>query len=80
MAFQQFTMAGLAPEAQRLEDGAHPILNPDRLRLENPVIVILAQLVNQRLLQRPTQAIALTIGAGFRPSRPDERLSTFPKA
>jgi hypothetical protein len=39
---QQFTGAGITLEGERLEDGADTILNPDRFRLQNPVIVILA--------------------------------------
>jgi|SRR6516164_4995763 len=39
---QQFTGAGITLEGQRLEDGADTILNPDRFRLQNPIIVILA--------------------------------------
>src|SRR5437870_13166553 len=46
----QFPDARIALEGQRLEDGAHPILNPDRLRLQDFVIVISVQFADQRRL------------------------------
>jgi hypothetical protein len=51
MASTNFGTPGSPYKVSALEDGAHPILNPDRLRLQDFVILIIVQVADQRGLQ-----------------------------
>jgi len=47
----QSLCAGIALEGERLQNRAHPILNPDRFRLQDFVIAIFVQFAHQRSLE-----------------------------